>query len=298
MLSIIICSRSKVLSESFIDNIRNTVGLEHEIIAIDNSDNQNTIFTAYNKGFELSSFPIVCFIHDDVLFHTDNWGQKIIKHLEQPKCGIIGFAGGSLVSRIPASWSSFFTAISIIQSDRTGRKPSRVIIRPDNFDQERQPVVLLDGVFLGMKRELMEKIKFDETISGFHSYDLDISLQSIIAGYTNFVIYDIGLEHFSRGNRDATYYRNMITVFKKWEAYLPLKGLSLTKFEIDDIPGIELSALNRFTKELIRKGFSTKEIIEETLYYSNKIQVRTTIFRIKLKIVFIRLISCPKYLMR
>ena len=42
-----------------------------------------------------------------------------------------------------------------------------------------------------MRRELMQNIRFDETFNGFHAYDYDISIQSIVAGYTNYTIYDI-----------------------------------------------------------------------------------------------------------
>ena len=40
-----------------------------------------------------------------------------------------------------------------------------------------------------MRRELMQNIRFDETFNDFHDYD--ISIQSIVAGYTNYTIYDI-----------------------------------------------------------------------------------------------------------
>jgi hypothetical protein len=42
-----------------------------------------------------------------------------------------------------------------------------------------------------MRRELMQNIRFDETFNSFHGYDYDISIQSIVAGYTNYTIYDI-----------------------------------------------------------------------------------------------------------
>ena len=86
---------------------------------------------------------------------------------------------------------------------------------PQNFTGERLPVVLLDGVFLAMRKDLFDAVKFDETLAGFHGYDFDISAQAVIAGYNNYVVYDILLEHFSEGNRDAAYYVNLTNIHKK-----------------------------------------------------------------------------------
>jgi len=147
-------------------------------------------------------------------FHSKNWGEKIIKHLQQPNVGICGLAGRDFVPRVPASWKVNLPSVNIIQSDKTGKKHSKTRFKPKGFKLERRPVILLDGVLLCMKRELMDRIKFDEKLNGFHGYDFDICIQSTVQGYENYVMYDIVLEHFSRGNPDASYYRNLINIFK------------------------------------------------------------------------------------
>lgn len=52
MISIIICNRKKVLDPKLENNIKSTIGIEYEIINIDNSDNRYNIFQAYNKGIQ------------------------------------------------------------------------------------------------------------------------------------------------------------------------------------------------------------------------------------------------------
>jgi hypothetical protein len=32
-------------------------------------------------------------MHDDILFHTNNWGQKVLGHFQDDNTGIIGVAG-------------------------------------------------------------------------------------------------------------------------------------------------------------------------------------------------------------
>lgn len=299
MLSIIVCSRDKTLPKEFVDNIINTVGVDHEIITVDNSENRYTIFSAYNAGYDRSNYPYLCFVHEDVQFHTQNWGKKIISHLNDPETGIIGLAGGDLVTRIPASWSTVISStVKIIQSDRKGRKETRVVHQPENYDQSRHSAILLDGVFLCMRRELMTEIKFDEELTGFHGYDFDISIQSVVAGYNNYVIYDVDLEHFSRGKTDYIYYKNLIAIFKKWEKQLPLIGRSVSAEHRAKVPEIEKRKLYRLVKKMTRKGFTTKEIVFETTYYAHLIGSMKETRHLKTRVFLIRLFNCPKYLLR
>jgi len=296
MLSIIVCSRNKTLSAAFVDNVKSTVGVDYEIISIDNSNNDYSIFSAYNAGYALSKFPYICFLHEDVSFHTHNWGEKVIAHLQTPNIGIIGLAGGDLATRVPAQWSILMSCVHIIQSDRNGRKRTRNIRHPENFQESKRSVVLLDGVMLCMKSALMKKLRFDEQLNGFHGYDYDISIQSIQAGYTNYVMYDINLEHFSMGKTDDVYYRNLISVFKKWKDYLPLIGKNIDEEQSGHIPEIERKRLLKLISKMTRKGFTTTEIITEANFYADIIGSKDIVRNIKNRIFFIRLLHCPYYI--
>jgi len=297
MLSIIVCSRNKNLPKDFVDNILNTVGVVYEIISIDNSENQYSIFSAYNIGFAKSKYPYICFVHEDVFFHTTNWGEKVIAHLQNPNTGIIGLAGAGIVTRVPASWSSLLSlSENIIQSDRSGKKETEIFRLPLNYTKSVRSVILLDGVFMCMRRELMEKIRFDETLNGFHGYDFDISIQSTVKGYVNNVIYDIVLEHFSRGKTDKLYYKNLITVFKKWESYLPVSLNNSSEKMLSEITKNEDYNLQRLIKKMVRKGFKSCEIIEEVTYFAAITDYRKSVRNLEVRIFLIRLFNCPKYL--
>jgi len=297
MLSIIVCSRNKNLPKDFVDNILNTVGVVYEIISIDNSENQYSIFSAYNIGFAKSKYPYICFVHEDVFFHTTNWGEKVIAHLQNPNTGIIGLAGAGIVTRVPASWSSLLSlSENIIQSDRSGKKETEIFRLPLNYTKSIRSVILLDGVFMCMRRELMEKIRFDETLNGFHGYDFDISIQSTVKGYVNNVIYDIVLEHFSRGKTDKLYYKNLITVFKKWESYLPVSLNNSSEKMLSEITKNEDYNLQRLIKKMVRKGFKSCEIIEEVTYFAAITDYRKSVRNLEVRIFLIRLFNCPKYL--
>ena len=77
MISIIICSRNSNISSELRQNIAETIGCEHELVIIDNSTNNHSIFNAYNEGVKRSKGEILCFCHDDIIFHSTSWGSSI-----------------------------------------------------------------------------------------------------------------------------------------------------------------------------------------------------------------------------
>lgn len=270
MISIVVCSKQNILSEIFSENIRNTIGVEYEIIAIDNSENKFSIFEAYNRGWKQSRFDYVCFVHDDVHFNSQNWGENVIRHLQNPETGICGLAGGPLVTHIPASWKNKYQSVNIIQADYRKNKPERLVRLPHGFNGLSNEVILLDGVFLCLRRNLNSFIQFDESFSGFHIYDLDICLQSYTSGFKNYVIYDLSLTHFSRGNRDKIYFKNLIMLYKKWETKLPLSLDYLNMDKSLQIKEIETKQLFRLFYKLVNRKFSMLEIMNEITYFSQQ----------------------------
>lgn len=298
MLSIIVCSRNKTLSSEFRSNIENTIGVTYELIHVDNSESNYTIFSAYNFGIDNSKYDCLCFVHEDVLFHSHNWGSAIINHLQDPKTGILGVAGGDLVTNVPASWANLISpSQNIIQTDISKNKTIHQL-DPENYTLSKRSSVTLDGILLCMRKEITDKIRFDENLKGFHGYDYDISLQATVAGYVNYVIYDIQLEHFSKGKTDILYFRNLISIYKKWEKYLPLIGENITAEERLEIPNIERKKLLQLTKKMVRKGFEKQEIITEISYYSHKIGYKKASENLRFRIFLIRLFNCPKYLLK
>lgn len=298
MISIIVCSKKRILPASFTQNIADTIGVEFEIILVDNSDNKYTIFSAYNHGTQLSKYPFLCFVHDDVFFHSPNWGKQITDHLLESTTGIIGLAGGNLNTRIPAPWPTQQLAHNIIQSDKTGKKPTEINIFPIDYQGDKISVTVLDGVFMCMRRELMNQIYFDENLSGFHGYDFDISIQSKLKGYRNYVIFDMKLEHFSRGKTNREYYQNLIKVFRKWEQFLPINALE-TDAESGKInEKKEVKRLIKLIKKMSVTGFKTGEILSESSYFCRQINLKRSGLQLRIQIILYRILHAPKYIFR
>ncbi|WP_300976913.1 glycosyltransferase, partial [Flavobacterium sp.] len=105
MISIIICSRTSRLPQSLVENIESTIGCAYEWVVIDNSENRYSIFEAYNLGIQKSNGNYWCFVHDDVLFHTQSWGQILIAIFESDSAvGLLGIAGAKVKTKMPSAW--------------------------------------------------------------------------------------------------------------------------------------------------------------------------------------------------
>ncbi|MBK7224510.1 MAG: glycosyltransferase [Saprospiraceae bacterium] len=61
-------------------------------------------FQAYNIGASRAKYEILCFVHDDLFYMTQDWGKKLIKHFEDSEIGLIGVAGARFKSKYNSGW--------------------------------------------------------------------------------------------------------------------------------------------------------------------------------------------------
>ena len=227
MISIIICSRATDISTVLKQNIAETIGCDYELVVIDNSNNNYSIFQAYNEGVRRSRGDVLCFIHDDVLLHTKGWGNVIEKQLNDDSIGLIGVAGSHFMSDFPMYWwlSPF---ISQYNWENEGGKTKKIIV-DSFFDGDLADVSVVDGLFLCMPKSLFSVLKFDEeTYSGFHAYDMDISMQVQSIGKRVCVTKGLIIEHFwsvrqlKNENYTALLKKNIGLFYEKWRNSLPM----------------------------------------------------------------------------
>lgn len=221
MISIIICSRTPEINPIFFQNIEETIGCEFELIIIDNSKNSFSIFEAYNQGIKKSKGDYWCFVHDDVLFHTQNWGQEIKKIFESDeKIGLIGIAGSKIKTRMPSAWFDCDESLkvnSLIQHFSN----DRIELWERGWKKEKQEeVAVIDGVFMVGRK--VDAVKFNDELSGFHNYDLNLSVAYKIANYKVIVTRNILIEHFSLGKVDQSWYVSALQFDKAYRRDLPI----------------------------------------------------------------------------
>lgn len=228
MISIIICNRDKDISPTLKKNISETIGTEYEIICINNSNNQYNIFQAYNLGITKAKYSIICFMHDDVLYHTINWGKKVMSYFQNPQIGMLGIAGPTFVSKYPGIWwgienpnnRTYSTRQYNLDTNRLSLSEQH-LTNNNPYNEYVSDVAALDGLFFCIPKNLFEKISFDEDFGGFHFYDIDISMQVNQLGYKCICIYDILIEHISVSNLSKEWILASRRFFDKWRKKLP-----------------------------------------------------------------------------
>lgn len=142
------------------------------------SENTVGLSVLYNLAIEesIKEPAILVFIHDDVLISDFFWEERIRDGLNQ--FDIIGLAGTTRRVKNQASWVFLDTnGTCADKTDFSGvvghgsNFPPDII---DNYGPPNQECKLLDGLFLGVKSEVLHQtgLRFDERFK-FHMYDAD-----------------------------------------------------------------------------------------------------------------------------
>jgi GT2 family glycosyltransferase len=283
MISIIICSRTASISDELTKNIDQTIGIPYELVVIDNSENLYSIFSAYNEGVKRSKYEVLCFMHDDIIFKTKDWGMKVMNRFNSPKLGAIGVAGSPYYAILPGAWwSGGYICQSIY-----GEQELAYESKQDNA----LPVVVLDGLWFCVRKSLFSMIRFDDiTFSGFHYYDMDISLQIQQNGYKLLNVYDISIQH-SSGKLDTIWLNNALLLQKKWENNLPIFSEKLPYFKEVTI---EYAVLEEYIRSMKKNGINSFKILSfimQQLAY-NRIK------RFKISFPFIFIYLATRYLLK
>jgi len=280
MISLIICSRQLDITQSLKDNISETIGVEYELIVIDNSKNQYSIFQAYNEGVRRSQYPYLCFMHEDILYHTKDWGKNVIEHFKNDKVGLIGVVGGHYMPDCPASWWSTECKSGVFiqgyyDKDKDYRNKKYNWENYRKYSEKSLSVAAVDGLWFCIPRTMFRTISFDDlTFSGFHCYDTDICIQVLNAGFDVKVVFNILIEHFSVGNHNQELLRQKELLYRKWSKYLPIvKGIELTKIEIED-RRIFVEGMNTLTIECWNLQNEIKRIQYSKAYRIGKLILR------------------------
>ena len=283
MISIIICSRTASISDELIYNIKQTIGIPFELVIIDNSNNFYSIFSAYNEGVKRSKYEVLCFMHDDIIFKTNDWGINVMNRFKSSNLGAIGVAGSPYYAILPGGWWSG----GYISQSIYGEQELAYQTKKDNS----LPVVVLDGLWFCVRKSLFSMIRFDDTtFNGFHYYDMDISLQIQQKGYTLLSVYDISIQH-SSGKLDTTWLSNALLLQKKWGNKLPIFTEKLPYFKEVTI---EFAVLEEYIKSMKKNGINSFKILSFMMQQLANYRLK----RFKLSFPFIYIYLAMRYLLK
>lgn len=252
MISIIISSADKTQLHNIKKNIRNTIGIGHEILSYENEGARRGICEIYNQGIKAAKYDMLCFMHEDIEIRTNNWGKIVTDYFHNnPRLGLLGIAGSDSKSSVAGSWDSLYgTAyINIVQHFKHKDAPPLHITNPENPKSIINRVAWVDGVWFCCPKYVAREFPFDENLKGFHGYDIDFSL-GIFEKYTVAVCHNILMAHFSEGRFSNDWLKAMLYISRKRKEQLPiLLGPSATRIRILEKQAFRY-LLRRYKKEL------------------------------------------------
>ena len=208
MLSIIISSYQPHYYQALEKNIAETIGIPYEVIKVDNPGKMG-ICEAYNHGAQKAQYDYLLFLHEDVLFETQNWGLILTQLLSKKSIGCVGLAGGDYVSTYPLPWwqnkERRFLHLNQISTNEE-KKINRLT--------EHKNVIFLDGVFIACRRNIFLETRFSDYLQGFHGYDMDFSWRASQT-HQNIVSHEITLTHFSAGHPNIEWFKSLILIWEQ-----------------------------------------------------------------------------------
>ena len=104
-ISIVICGTLSSIPSELEENIKSTIGnSQYELIYFDNSIDSKSIFQIYNTGLSKAIYPYVCFMHQDILFESKNWGDEVCENFNKNDVAILGVIGSKFANPFPLGW--------------------------------------------------------------------------------------------------------------------------------------------------------------------------------------------------
>lgn len=270
MISLIICTKNRKEIKDLELNIEKTIGLAYELIVIEDHNGSTGLCKAYNQGARRAQYDVLCFMHDDIRYETENWGQVVCSVLEDRTIGLLGIAGGVVKTQVPSDWEGRYKGVEahLIQHYKY-RAGDPILFRSSYSGSPLAEVVVLDGTWLCSRKDVFENMQFDEqTFPGFHGYDIDYSLQ-VGQKYRVCVTFNVLVQHFSDGNYSAEWIRAALKLGRKWERYLPVYT---NAFPVKELPKVYSQNLKAFLKILVRSNFSFVFVFSILVRYSIQLQ--------------------------
>ena len=183
------------------------------------NNGEKNLSTVYNEIIQESIYDIVVLCHDDIYFDTKNWSKKLISHFEKSDFGIIGVAGTTDIPKSGMWWEDRSKMVGIVNHEHDGKKWESKYC--NNFNNSIQEVCLIDGLFISFNKNKIVK-KFNESVNGFHFYDVHFSIENFLENVKIGVIYDVRITHKSIGMTNEKWEENKTKFSELFEDKLPI----------------------------------------------------------------------------
>ncbi len=200
LVSFVICSITPARLEALRANLTERMaGHAWQLVPITDA---RSLCEGYSRGLALARGDRLVFCHDDIEILDEDFAQRL--HAALDGADVVGVHGATRLHGPTVTsaglghmhgWVTHLDPQGDFLPGIAGPAGPRV-----------DGAVCLDGVFIAVHRNTVERIGFDaDTFDGFHLYDLDFSYRAHLAGLRVRIQCDLRLVHASRGNFDTAF---------------------------------------------------------------------------------------------
>ena len=218
MITVVYCTRESKPEHK--EHLITSSGLHKNIEVIEIINNGESLTKAYNRGLEQAKNDIVVFCHDDLTIETKQWGNKILKQFNKnPEFGIIGVAGSKSMAENGKWWDNPKKMYGRVLHTHEGK--TWLSSYSSDLGENIEEVAVCDGVWFAVDKTKI-KTKFNESIEGFHFYDVAFCFENLLLGTKIGVTTKIRINHLSIGQTNKQWEENRIKFVEQQKNNLPL----------------------------------------------------------------------------
>jgi len=205
----------------FQNYLRQSCGLKGVQVIEKVNNGEKSLSQVYNEIIDESSNDILVLCHDDIYFDTNRWGKKLLKSFDNhADYGILGVAGSTYMPKSGQWWEDRSKMFGVVNHEHEGKKWQSKYSQ--NEEHEVKQTVIVDGLFISLDKNKIKK-RFDETVEGFHFYDVEFTFQNHLEDVKVGVMFNVRITHKSIGMTNEKWENNKQIFAKKYKGILPLK---------------------------------------------------------------------------
>jgi|688.fasta_scaffold24409_3 hypothetical protein len=206
-------------NQKYIDYLIKTSGIKNVEVIQKINNGEKSLSQTYNEILNESTNDVVILCHDDLEFDTKDWGKRIIKHFEKSDFGILGVAGTTEIADSGMWWQDKRKMIGIVNHKHEGKKWESKYSK--SWGDEINEGCFVDGLFIAVNKKRIKE-NFDESVKGFHFYDVYFSVKNFLKGVKVGVIYNVRLTHLSIGQTNESWEENRKVFAEEYKKNLPI----------------------------------------------------------------------------
>ena len=272
-----VCYSTRQYDQSYDEVIRKSCGLKEVHIISYQNKGDKSLSKVYNEALKICEDRYCVFIHDDLDFSKcPNWGEKLIRNFEETDYGIIGVAGTTKLNKSGIWWENR-TALYGQVWHRNNNKTYQTYFCPEQFNRDIQEVCCIDGLFIAVDKTKLNS-QFDESIPGFHFYDIAFCVRNWSKGTRIGVCFNIPIIHKSIGRISQEWQNTRQLFCDKYNRLLPLVQNIDVPYEdlvfYEKTPKVGIIIPTKGSPELVEQ--CVKSFREKSFYCNYKIYVADT----------------------